>query len=158
MCKTSASRRNLTPQLIRLAQSSKSNSAVKANPPKISQIDALIIFSIEKSGFITVQSLVFCVALFTSKMSWSCCKPAFCIKKSELQIANSGWRIHDDPSKCVNKNTTFRHIKPAFKQSQNPPSFAHCWYPPSNDIAFKPLRPRGESLSGKLCLWLKDGI
>ena len=69
MCKTSASSRNFIPQLIRLAQSSKSNSAVKANPPKMSQIDTLIIFSIEKSGFITGQSLVFCVALFASKMS-----------------------------------------------------------------------------------------
>ena len=56
MCRTSASSKNFTPQLIRLAQSSKSNSAVKANPPKMSQIDTLIIFSIEKSGFITVQS------------------------------------------------------------------------------------------------------
>ena len=153
MCKTSASSRNFTPQLIRLAQSSKSNSAVKANPPKISQIDTLIIFSIEKSGFITVQSSDFLRFAFHIKNELKLLQTNILHKqKMGCTLLTQGWRIHDDLSKCVHKITTFQHIKPAFKPSlQNPSLFAHRLCPPFNNVAFKPLRPRGQSHSGKLC-------
>ena len=114
MCKTSASSRNFIPQLIRLAQSSKSNSAVKANPPKMSQIDTLIIFSIEKSGFITLRSSDFLRCAFHIKDELKLLQTIILHKhKVGCRLLAHGWRIHDDPSKCAHK----KHDLPTHKAS-----------------------------------------